>query len=138
MSTYLYPEYHEGKEPFTNSTTTSRFLLRLISKWCTPDLWETDHRETAEDATAYTGFYSPPDNGWREGLYHQHAFVLAKEHLPPTLDEFIQWAKANWERREVFKLGQDIGAGDITRETYLDAMQVLNKIVAAETHITAI
>lgn len=138
MSTYLYPEYHEDKAPYSTSSTTSRFLLRLISKWCTPDLWDTDPDDDEVAPVESIGFYSNADARWREGMYHQHAFVLAKEKLPATLDEFVLWAKDNWEPHALLTLGQEIGRGDITRGTYLDAMAVLEKIVKDETHVIAI
>lgn len=138
MSLYLYPEYHEGAQPFGNSSTTSRLLLRIISKWDTPDLWESDSREHMENATMYQGVFTAPDLQYRDDLYHRHAFVLAQANAPRTLETFIPWIKENWSPRDVLEFGIKVGSGDITRETYSDAMDLLDKIVAAETHIRAL
>mgnify|MGYP000399634855 CR=1 FL=1 len=136
MSTYLYPGSLGGVDPLTHSSTTSRFVLRLIKQWDHPDLYRDLEEEAAKAADPGGWFSDVPER--REGQYSIEAFKKAHEALPKTLEELIPYAKEHWESREVLRLGIDIGSGDVTREIYADALKVIEKAVGQLDDIYAI
>lgn len=132
MSTYLYTGWPEpASNPITFSTTTTRFVLRLIKQWDKPELYD---EQTSEDSGAW---YSSVEPRREENQYSVKAFQQAQENLPKTLDKLIPFIKQHWDSREVLKMGIDIGSGEVTAELYLDALSVIDKAVAEGNDIYA-
>jgi len=130
VSTYLYAGLDSVKDPLTFSTTTARFVLRLIKQWDKPELYGKQYHE---DTDTWYGLVEPR----REYEYSVKAFQQAQENLPKTLDKFIPFIKQHWDSREVLKMGMDIGSGEVTADLYLDALSVIEKAAAQDEHIYA-
>ena len=136
VSTYLYPEYHETSGPLGHSSTVARLVLSIVKVFDKPELWA-DEEKLDEDATMYPGFFTPaePPPHYR---YHKQLFVIAKQTVPQTLGECVNWAKAHWASRQLLELGMQIGERNVTQETYQDALKLIDRCIECDQHIVAI
>lgn len=142
MGTYLT----SGEKFISTSTDRSLTVIKLIEPW-TKLAWQAeDEAEEArereqfnaaseeEKKTWYFGYQHP--STYRDAsLLHLDSFKTALKELPPTLGEYVEWAKKNLTSSDLLKLGLMVGDRTITERTYTEAMSSIKQAVEFNEHV---